>query len=315
MARPQPARWLIIAAFAAVYLIWGSTYLGIHVTVQYIPPFFMMGSRFALAGLILFIIARAQGAARPTRLQWRNAIVVGALLFLLNNGILVWAAQHIPSGILALLVASVTLWTTLIDWVFHGHRPTPATFLGLLFGFGGLALLITPGSAHLGDAIAPVAAVMVVFGTIGWASGSMYSRQADMPQSPLLSTGMQLLSGGLMLVSLGLVTGEGARLDVSAIPMHAILWYLYLFTFGSIIAFTAYVWLLRVTSPTRATTYAFVNPVVALILGAVLGGELLTERVVVAAVLIISAVALIILRRHQSFRLWGTKRLSAVETG
>lgn len=315
MARPQPARWLIIAAFAAVYLIWGSTYLGIHITVQYIPAFLMMGSRFALAGLVLFIVARAQGAPPPSRMHWRNATLVGALLFLLNNGILVWSAQHVQSGILALLVASVTLWTTLIDWLFHGQRPAPATFVGLLIGFGGLALLLTPGESHLGDALAPIAALMVVFGTLGWASGSMFSRQADMPQSPLLSTGMQLLTGGLLLVALGLVTGEGARLNAAAIPLHAIVWYVYLFTFGSIIAFTSYVWLLRVTSPTRATTYAFVNPVVALLLGAVLGGEPLTTRVVAAAVLIVSAVALIILWQGQSFRKWGAKQVTAVETG
>jgi drug/metabolite transporter (DMT)-like permease len=299
MPRLQPARWLVIAAFAAVYLIWGSTYLALRFAIETIPVFLMMGSRFALAGALLMLFARARGAALPTWKEVRNASIVGALLFLINNGILVWAAQHVPSGVLALLVAAVPMWFALIDWLFNGARPTPPVIVGLLLGVGGLALLISPDSFVGGDEWTIPAAIAVVFGTIAWASGSLLSRRVAMPASTLMSTGMQLFSGGMLLMALDVLTGEAQRFSLAQVSTQSALSWMYLFTFGSIIAFSAYTFLLRVTTATRAATYAFVNPVVALFLGWLLGSEVLTERTLLAGGIIVVAVAILILSRGQ----------------
>jgi drug/metabolite transporter (DMT)-like permease len=299
MPRPQPARWLIVAAFLAVYLIWGSTYLGLRFALESIPPFLMMGSRFALAGAVLMLFARSRGAAFPRGRQWLHGGIVGALLFLVNNGILIWAAQHVPSGVLALCVASVAMWFALLEWTFLHQRPSPGVIAGLLLGFGGLALLITPDRMVGGSDLGQIAAVMVVFGTIAWASGSLYSRRADMPSDPTMSTGLQLLTGGLLLASLDLFTGEFQRFQLAEVSLISLLSWMYLWSFGSVVAFSAYTFLLRNRPATQASTYAFVNPVVALILGAAFAREVLTPRTLTAAGIIVAAVALIILTRDR----------------
>lgn len=299
MPRTQPARWLIIAAFAAVYLIWGSTYLGLRFALESIPPFLMMGSRFAVAGAVLMLFAKARGAAFPRGHQWLHGGIVGALLFLVNNGILIWAAQHVPSGVLALCVASVAMWFALLEWAFLHQRPSPGVIAGLLLGFGGLALLITPDRMVGGSELGQIAAVMVVFGTISWASGSLFSRRADMPGDPTMSTGLQLLTGGLLLAALDLGTGEIQRFQLTEVTLRSWAAWVYLWSFGSVVAFSAYTFLLRNRPATQASTYAFVNPVVALILGALFANEALTPRTLAAAAIIVAAVALIILTRDR----------------
>jgi drug/metabolite transporter (DMT)-like permease len=259
----------------------------------------MMGSRFALAGAVLMLFARSRGAAFPRGRQWLHGGIVGALLFLVNNGILIWAAQHVPSGVLALCVASVAMWFALLEWTFLHQRPSPGVIAGLLLGFGGLALLITPDRMVGGSDLGQIAAVMVVFGTIAWASGSLYSRRADMPSDPTMSTGLQLLTGGLLLASLDLFTGEFQRFQLAEVSLISLLSWMYLWSFGSVVAFSAYTFLLRNRPATQASTYAFVNPVVALILGAAFAREVLTPRTLTAAGIIVAAVALIILTRDR----------------
>jgi drug/metabolite transporter (DMT)-like permease len=297
MPRRPPATWLIIAAFAAVYLIWGSTYLGVHFAVQTIPPFLMMGSRFTLAGIILILVARLSGAQWPTQRQWVHGSIAGALLFLINNGIVVWSAQHLPSGVLSLIVAVVPMWFALLEWLVLHQRPSAGVIVGLLLGFGGLTLLITPDRMVGGTELAQLASVIVVFGTMAWAGGSIFSRRADLPANPSMSTGVQLLTGGLMLVLLDVLTGEYQRFQIAVVSWQSFLAWTYLWLFGSIVAFSAYTFLLRTRPMTQTATYAFVNPMVALVLGALFANEELTGRTLLAAGIIVASVALIIFTR------------------
>lgn len=288
----------MIAAFAAVYVIWGSTYLAIKFAIETLPPFLMSGVRFLIAGAALTIWARWRGgAARPAREHWRSAIVVGALLFLGGNGGVVWAEQFIPSGLAALLVATEPLWIVLLSWLRPGgKRPAGLTALGLAAGFGGVWLLIGPGIAAGGGAAggaATLGVIAVIAAAFSWALGSIYSLRAPFPESPFLTSGMQMLAGGALLSLLGLFSGEWARVDVGRASALSIGAFLYLIVFGSIIAFTAYSWLLRVATPARAATYAYVNPVVAVLLGWALAGESLTPRMLLGAGIIVASVALL----------------------
>jgi drug/metabolite transporter (DMT)-like permease len=288
----SPTRARIMTAFAAVYLVWGSTYLAIRFAVETMPPFLMAGTRFLLAGTCMIAWALWRGEPRPTRAMWRAAAIIGALLLVGGNGGVVWAEQHVPSGITALLVATVPLWMVLLDWLRPGgRRPSLAVIVGVAVGLGGLALLVDP-RAGSGQAN-PQAAGVLVCAALSWAVGSIYSKTASRPPSPILATGMQMLAGGALLTVLGLVAGESARFHLGAISTRSLLSWAYLVTMGSFVGFTAYVWLLRVTAPAKAATYAYVNPVVAVFLGWGLAGEPLTARTLVAAAIIVGAVALI----------------------
>jgi drug/metabolite transporter (DMT)-like permease len=288
----SPTRARLMTAFAAVYLVWGSTYLAIRFAVETMPPFLMAGSRFLLAGACMTAWALWRGAPRPTRSMWRAAGIIGALLLVGGNGGVVWAEQHVPSGITALLVATVPLWMVLLDWLRPGgRRPTLAVIVGVAVGLGGLALLVDP-RAGTGQAN-PAAAGVLVVAALSWAIGSIYSKSASRPASPILGTGMQMLAGGALLTVLGLVAGEGPRFHPDTISTRSLLAWAYLVTMGSFVGFTAYVWLLRVTAPAKAATYAYVNPVVAVFLGWALADEPLTARTLVAAAIIVGAVALI----------------------
>lgn len=296
-----PARWHLLAAFAAIYLIWGSTYIAIRFAVETVPPFFLGAVRFMLAGLVMFVWAWAQGAAMPTRRQWRAAAFAGFLLFVLNNGGLVWASQYVPSGMAALLIGATPMWMVLLDWwrpTVHGRRaggirPSNMVFAGLLLGFFGILLLVNPGGlADAGHEYA-VGVVVILAASVAWAAGSLYSRQSEQPASPILSTSMQLLCGGVMLLAVSAGAGEIAGLDVSAITARSALSWLYLGVFGSIIGFGSYVWLLRVSTTAKVATYAYVNPVVAVFLGWALANEPITPRTILAATIIIAAVMMI----------------------
>ncbi len=287
----------VIAAFAAIYIIWGSTYLGIKFTIETLPPFFTNGVRFALAGLVMWVWARARGAKRPSAREWRAGAVTGFLLFLCGTGAVIWAegdAHAIPSGVAALVVATEPLSFVLIEAVRRRRMPKGAIFAGLALGLAGLLILVGPGS-FLGSGRFDLAACAVlVVATFCWAAGSLYSRGSRMPDSPVMATAVTLVCGGACLALLGLSLGELGRFDPAAVSTRSIVAVLYNFVFGSIVGFTAYLWLLRVTSVSRVSTYAYVNPIVAVFLGWALAGESLTPRVFLAAAVIVGAVALII---------------------
>ncbi|MBZ0283359.1 MAG: drug/metabolite exporter YedA [Anaerolineae bacterium] len=305
MNRTSPPTWQLVAAFAAVYIIWGSTYLAISYAIETLPPFLMAGGRFLFAGLLLFIWSRARGAAAPRRIHWRSTLIIGSLLLMGGNGGVTWAEQRVPSGLAALMVAIVPLWVVLLDWLRPGGtRPGLPVFAGLLVGLAGIALLVAaPGASDVpagetGGALDLLGLGALLLATFCWANGSLYSRSAPLPNSPLLTTGMEMIGGGAVLILAGTLTGEWARLDLSQVSTNSLLALIYLVIFGSIVAFTAYIWLLKVTTPARAATYAYVNPVVAVFLGWVFRGEELTPRTLIAAAIIIGAVVIITLYRQ-----------------
>ncbi len=286
---------LLIAAFAAVYVIWGSTYLAMAVGIESFPPLLLPGSRHLLAGLILFPLLRWKTGIRPTGAQWRTAIVTGVLLLFIGNGGVCVAERTVPSGVAALLVAMVSFWMVLVDWLRPGGaRPLPRVVASLILGFGGLILLVAP--AHLGGSgrVDPVGAGVLVVASFAWACGSIYSKHAELPSSPLLGVAMQSLAGGVVLLVVGLLIGEGRDLHLAAISLRSWLALAYLIVFGNAIGFTAYIYILKRSTAARVGTYAFVNPVVALILGWLLAGEPLTVRTMLAAAIILTAVLLVI---------------------
>jgi len=288
------SRGKIIAAFAAVYVIWGSTYLAIRFAIETLPPFLMASSRFVVAGALLYAWSMLRGERMPTRAEWKAATVVGALLLLGGNGAVVWAEQVVPSGIAALLVSVMPCFMVLLDWLWHGsRRPGVRTVLGLALGFAGLLLLAGPGAFAGGEPVSLVGTAVLMLGCVCWAVGSLYSKRAPTPSAPLLATGMQMLTGGALLAVAGALAGEVPRLDLAQVTTSSWLALLYLMVFGSIIGYSAYVWLLRVVSPAHVSTYAYVNPIVAVLLGWALAGEALSARIGIAGAVIISGVVLI----------------------
>jgi drug/metabolite transporter (DMT)-like permease len=298
---PTPKRWQVITAFAVVYFIWGSTYLAIRVAVESIPPFFMAGARAFVAGAALYILARYRGADKPKPVHWRSAAIVGGLLLVGGNGLLSWSEQRVPSGVSALIVGSVPLWMVLLEWLWHsGPRPTVGIVSGLIVGFIGLGFLVAPGRSNNGGATNLSGAVVLLVAAFLWANGSLYSRRAPLPTSQLLSAAMEMIAGGILLLLVGAIKGEWAQLDLARVTMRSWIAWMYLFTFGSLIAFTAYVWLLKATTPARVSTYAYVNPVIAVFLGWALAGEQITARVLLAAAAIILAVIIIVTRSAEA---------------
>ncbi len=296
MTADTPGRGKVAAAFAIVYVIWGSTYLAIFYAIQTLPPLLMAAARFFVAGGLLFAWARARGGALPTRRQWIACAVAGLLMLMLGNGAVVWAETRIPSGVAALIVAVVPCWMVLLEWLRGGEKPTGRVIAGLALGLLGLMLLVGPEGFMGGGRIDPIGAIVLVFGGFAWAAGSIYARGRDFP-APRMATAAQMLAGGAGLVVLGTVFGEWGRLDLAAVTVSSVFALLYLVVFGSIIAYSAYVWLLRVSTAARVSTYAYVNPVVAVLLGWLIAGEALTPRMGAAAAVIVAGVVLITLRR------------------
>ena len=285
-------KWKIGAALAAVYVIWGSTYLAIAIAIETMPPFWMAGVRFIVAGALLYGLARLTGAERPVRVHWRSAALIGGLLLLGGNGGVVWAEQRVDSGLAALLVSTVPLWMVLLQWLRPGGvRPAGRVLGGVAVGFAGLVMLVRPGSGHGG--IDPLGVVVLMVGCLSWAWGSLHSRRVSLPASPLMATALEMITGGALLMLAGAVTGEAARLDLAAVSMRSALALGYLVVFGALVGFTAYIWLLRVASPVVVSTYAYVNPIVAVFLGWLIRGEPLTGSTLAAAAVIVTGVALI----------------------
>lgn len=289
-------RFRILLAFAAVYTIWGSTYLGMKIAIETLPPFLMAGFRFVIAGLVLYLAVRAAGSAPPPAREWRSALIVGAFLLLGGNGGVVWAQQRVPSGTSALFIASVPMWAVLIDWLRPGGaRPSAAVFLGLIAGFAGVFALIGP---HF-DGVDPAGALVLILAALSWAAGSIYLRAAGPGPLPILqSTAMQMIVGGSLLLAAGAAAGEIPKVNPEAVSTRSAIALAYLILFGSLAGFSAYAYLLKVTTPARATTYAFVNPLVAVFLGWSLAGEPVTARTLAAAGIIVGGVVLIAAARR-----------------
>lgn len=279
-------------ALSAVYVIWGSTYLAIRFTVETTPPFLSAAARFIVSGAFLYLWRRATGDPSPTPIERRNAIVVGIFLLVGGNGGVVWAAQHIPSSLAALLVATVPLWMILIDALRPGgDKPRVLAMIGILIGFAGAMLLIgwTTGDA---TAASLYGAMAVLFASVFWATGSIYGKTATLPASPLVTTGIEMLAGGITLIFVAFFFGEFDRFDVNAVSQRSALAWVYLTVIGPV-AFVAYAWLLRVAPIPLVATYSYVNPLVAIILGYFLGKEIITLRILLAAGLIIGSVVLV----------------------
>lgn len=284
--------WL---ALLSIYIIWGSTYLGIRLAVETIPPFLMAATRFLTAGAILFVWRRLAGDPLPRPEELKAASIMGLFLLLGGNGLVSWAEQHVPSGVTALMVAASPLWMVLIDLLLPGVRSRLNGLMaaGVLMGFLGVVLLLLRGDL-LGDSgLDLTGSIALLAATLLWAGGSIYGRGAPTPKSPLMGTSLEMLagSGGLLLASI--LTGEWSRLNLAGISTQSLLSLLYLILFGALVAFSAYSWLLRVAPTPLVATYAYVNPLIAILIGNLLAGEVLTLRILLSAIIIISAVAII----------------------
>jgi drug/metabolite transporter (DMT)-like permease len=289
-------RLQLFAAFAVLYT-WGTTFLFIRYAVETIPPFIVAGTRVLVAGAVLYVWARLRGAPRPTRTQWGAALIIGALMLGGGEGGVNWALQRVPSGLGSVLFATVPLWMVVMDWLlFDGQRPSPAVVAGLVLGLLGIVLLVGPGQlTPAGEGLVnPLGAAVLILAALSFSFGSLHSRRVPAPDSPLLAAAMWMLSGGVLLWALGALTGQAARLDPGAVSTRSALSLAYLIVYGSLMGYTAYFWLLRVSTPTRVASYAYVQPVVAMFLGWAVGGESLNPRMFAASAVVVASVVLII---------------------
>ena len=295
-APPEHAtRLQLVLGFAVIYLVWGSTYLAIRWGVDTIPPFLMGAVRFLIAGSLLYAWSRLRGAPKPTLPEWRASAIVGFLLLCIGNGAVSWAEQRVSSGMASLLVATVPLWVVLCEW-YQGKRPTVPGMLGVAIGLVGVGLLVLPtdlGAEGGGAAVEPVGAMVLAAGSLAWTIGSLYSRTAPLAKPATLAIAMQMLTGGACLSLLAAATGELSQVTGESISTGSLLALLYLIVFGSLVGFTTYMWLLRVSTPTAVGTYAYVNPVVAVLLGVLLAGERMPPQALAAMLVIVGGVAMV----------------------
>lgn len=292
----KPPLLLILLAFAAVYLIWGSTYLGIRLATDTMPPFLMAGSRFVLAGALLYGVLRWRGEAKPPGGAWKDAAIIGGLLLVGGNGGVSWAQRYVPTGVSALIVASVPLWIVVTDWLRPGGtKPRATVLVGLAVGFVGVVLMVLGKDAKGHPVVVPVGAAVLVLSTIAWALGSIYSRHAKLPGSALMGISMQMMAGGGMQLLAGALLGELPRMHFELISATSAWAFVYLTLIGSLVGFTAYVWLMRTCSPALVSTYAYVNPLVAVALGWFVLKEPVPQAMATAGGLILVSVVLITL--------------------
>lgn len=297
-AQRMPSRSALILAFAAIYLIWGSTYLGIRVAVETMPPFLMAAARFLIAGALLFAFLKLRGAPWPTARQWRVNAAIGFFLLLGGNGSVVWAEQWVPSGIAALTIGIGPLFIVLTEWAWPGgQRPTAVTLAALLLGFAGVAWLAAPwqrdaaGALHLGGIGA------ILLGCVAWGIGAIYSRHAKHGAEPALAAALQMLGGGAWLLLAALLHGDFAGFDAASVSARSWAAFAYLIAAGSLVGFSTFVWLMKHSTPARVATYAYVNPVVAVLLGWLILDEPVTSRTLGAALVIVAAVVIITTRK------------------
>ena len=286
-------RLRVASAFLAVYIIWGSTYLAIRIVEESLPPFFMAGTRFVLSGAILYVWCRLRGSVHGSRSDWGRAFVVGGLMLLGGHGAVVWAEQWVPSGLTSLLVATVPLWMAFSNWMWTKQKPDLRVGAGLVLGFIGVVLL-AGGFENLGASSVDVAgAAIVVFGALLWANGSLFSRSPKFGGLGLLGTGLEMIAGGVLLLTASLATGEWGRVRLDLVSIRSLIAWVYLVVFGALVGFTCYIWILKVASTARVSTYAYINPIVAMFLGWALANEPITTRNILSAVIILASVAVI----------------------
>jgi len=292
----QASRWKTVAAFAVIYLVWGSTFLAIRVGVREVPPFLLAGMRFVAAGILLYGWMRLKGTASPTLREWGAATVVAVPIFVGDYGLVFWAESRVPSGITAVMMATIPVFMALSEILFLGtQRLTARLGLALAVGMVGVGVLVSHSTSFADAPIDPWGAFALIIAAVSWAIGSAITRKLPLPASKAMSSGAQMLMGGVLLTLLALVLGEFGGFHVQAVSAGAWLALIYLIGAGSILAFTAYVWLIHHESPTKVGTYAYVNPVVAVILGYFLGGETIGLRTICGTALVLVSVVVITL--------------------
>ncbi len=306
--------WL---ALITLYIAWGTTYLAIRFAIETIPPFFMTGVRFLVAGLILYVWRRLAGDPAPSRREWRSAIIIGTFLLVGGIGGVTLAEKYVSSGIAALIVAATPLWVVLIDAVRRGGaRPTWRSLTGVLVGLFGIYILVDQtGLSSQESAINLLGIAVILLATLAWSVGSIYSHSAELPQSPLMGTGMELLAGGVGSFLVAFLSGEGTQLNISAISLRSLSGLGYLILIGSLVGFACYTWLLRVAPTSLVVTYAYVNPLVAVFLGSLLAGEILSPRVLVATPLILLSIGLIHMRQAKPKPMQSTSLIANPASG
>lgn len=290
----HPAKWKVLLAFGIIYFVWGSTFLAIRVGVREVPPFFLAGLRFLIAGFALYVWLRLKGTPSPTRREWTSATVLAVLIFVLDYGLLFWAEQKVPSGIAAVMMATIPAFMALADiLILKSQRLTGKLALGLLGGIAGVAVLVSH-STNFGDApIDPIGAMALMIASISWSIASALTRKLPLPTAKAMSSGAQMLAGGVLLMVTAGAVGEFRGFHLQAVSAKAWLSLAYLVVPGSIVGFTAYVWLLHHESPTKVGTYAYVNPIVAVIVGYLLGGESIGPRTIVGTLLVLASILVI----------------------
>jgi drug/metabolite transporter (DMT)-like permease len=306
---PNRNTFLLIAAFAAIYIFWGSTYLAIKYAIETLPPFLMASVRFIIAGSILLVWARfSKDYEKPKAAHWKTSFVVGTLLLLGGNGGVVFAEHHISSSLAALLVATEPFWIVLLSWLWlKGARPNLKVVFGLVIGFFGVWLLLTGQNAADGasantGSMQILAALAVIAAALSWATGSIYGLRASVPKSSILTAGMQMFAGGLVLLFVSLIAGEWRHFNISEVSKNSWFALVYLIVFGSLIGFTAYSWLLKNALPAMVATYAYVNPIIAVLLGWLVAGESFTTQMLVGASVIVGSVVLITSNNNKNER-------------
>jgi drug/metabolite transporter (DMT)-like permease len=299
-AGKKPSTGAFVLAFTAIYLVWGSTYLGIRITMETMPPFAMAGTRFLIAGALLFGFLRWRGRPNPTLRQWRDNFVVGTALLVGGNGLLVWGEQYVTSGTAALLVGILPVFMVLTEWAWPGgQRPNFAVFVGMALGAAGVAWLTAPWSSGLKQSIDPKVVALILVGSACWAVGSIYSRHARPSAPPFMGSALQMICGGSAALLTAVLRGEFRGLDVSVFSRQSWIAFVYLVLVGSLIGFSTFVWLMKHSTPARVSTYAYVNPVVAVFLGWLFLGEPVTTRTVYGALLIIAAVVIVTTQKNR----------------
>ncbi|MGA7300087.1 MAG: EamA family transporter [Candidatus Sulfotelmatobacter sp.] len=290
----RPSRWKILLAFAIIYLVWGSTFLAIRIGVREVPPFLLAGIRFFIAGIVLYAWMRAKGTPSPTRREWTAISFLAVLIFVFDYGLIFWAEKRVASGVTAVMMATIPVFMAIAEICFlRTQQLSMRLTLGLAVGIGGVLVLVGPLSTAGEKAIDTSGAVALIVAAISWTAATILTRKFSLPESKVMSSGAQMLVGGVLLILTSAVLREFNGFDVHAVTFGAWLALLYLIVAGSIVAFTAYVWLIHHESPTKVGTYAYVNPVIAVLLGYALAGESLSVRTIAGTLLILISVVVI----------------------
>jgi drug/metabolite transporter (DMT)-like permease len=290
----RPPAWKLLLAFAIIYFVWGSTFLAIRVGVREVPPFLLAGLRFLIAGIVLYGWMRAKGTASPTMREWRSVTLIALLIFVFDYGLLFWAEKRVPSGIAAVMMATIPVFMALSEiLILRTQRLTPRLATALLVGIGGVAVLVSHGLSFGDTPIDPAGACALIFAAISWSLAAALSRRLPLPADKVMSSGAQMFAGGILLAFAAALLGEFRDFHFADVSRGAWLALVYLIVAGSIVGFTAYVWLIHHESPTKVGTYAYVNPVVAVLVGYFLGGETVGPRTIVGTALVLVGVVVI----------------------